>query len=33
MKYQLDSSSLITYSILMTTLLSKALLLSGEISC
>ena len=33
LKFQLDSSSLIMYSILMTTLFSKALILQGEISC
>ena len=31
LKYQLDSSSLIMYSILMTTLFYKALILQGEI--
>ena len=33
LKFQVDSSSLIMYSILMTTLFSKALILQGEISC
>ena len=33
LKFQLDSSSLIMHSILMTTLFSKALILQGEISC
>ena len=32
-KYQMDSSSLIMYSILTTTMFSKALILWGEISC
>ena len=33
LKFQWDSSSLIMYSILKTTLFSKALILQGEISC
>ena len=33
LEYQLDSSSLIMYAILMTTLFSKAMILFGEISC